>query len=93
MAIRVGTDREDRLLTALGDLLYGRLLAWTERQLEVARVYRRWGSQEAAARDLDVGQSTVSRTLSAAEYPRVEAALETFAEALDKISQECSDDT
>lgn len=74
-------------------LLYGRLLAWTERQLEVARVYRRRGSQEAAARELGVGQSTVSRTLSAADYPRVEAALGTFAETLDKISQECSDDT
>lgn len=88
VSIRVGTDQEDRLLTALGDLLYGRLLAWTERQLQVARVYRRRGSQKAAARELGVSQSTVSRILSAAEYQRVEAALGTFVEVLDHVSRE-----
>lgn len=88
IAVRVGTDREDRLLTALGDLLYARLLGWTGRQLEVARAYRDAGSQRDAARALGVSQSTVSRSLSSADHRRVEAVRRTFADTLDDVSLE-----
>ena len=83
-----GSGREDRLLTALGDLLYGQILAWTERQVEVVRTYRRLGTQQAAAAELGVSQSTVSRALSAVDYRRTRAAGQVFVESLDAIVEE-----
>lgn len=92
VAIRVGRRREDRLLTSVGDLLYARILGWTERQLEVVRAYRAAASQRDAARELGVSQSTVSRSLSSAQHGRVEAARRTFVEELDDVSREASRD-
>lgn len=89
VAIHTGAgEREDRLLTALGDLLYGRILGWTERQVEVARAYRRAGSQAAVGRELGVSQPTVSRTLAAAEYERTTEAGRAFVETLDELCEE-----
>lgn len=90
VAVRVGTETDDRLLSALGDLVYARILAWTERQLEVVRAHRRAGSQRDTAQELSVSQSTVSRSLSAADYERVEAGRRAFAGSLDDISRETS---
>lgn len=83
-----GADREDRLLTHLGDMVYGEMVEWTERQMEVARAAGEADSQQEAADRLGVGQSTVSRTLSAIDYPRVRAALDAFCDVLDETSGE-----
>lgn len=83
-AVRVaGEERTDRLLTALANALYGSILEWTDRQAEVVRTYRSAGSQQKAADVLGVEQSTVSRSLKAASYARIEGGLRTFGEELD----------
>lgn len=56
------------------------------------RAYRAAGSQRDAARELGVSQSTVSRSLSSARHGRVEAARQTFVEALDDVTREASQD-
>lgn len=87
--IRIGEgERTDRLLTSLANLSYGDMLDWTDRQMEVASTYRRAGSQRAAAEELGVEQSTVSRSLTAASYYRIEEARATCIEALDEWSRE-----
>ena len=86
VAVETGDPGEDALLSALGDLLYARLLEWTERQLEVVRTMRRSDAQEEAAGRLGVNQSTVSRALSAAQHERVAAARTAFEEALDRAA-------
>lgn len=83
-AVRVASEeRTDRLLSALADALYGSILEWTERQAEVVRTYRSTGSQQKAADLLGIEQSTVSRSLKAASYARIEGGLRTFGEELD----------
>jgi hypothetical protein len=86
VVVETGDPREDTLLSALGDLLYARLLEWTERQLEVVRTMRRSNSQEEAAGRLGVHQSTVSRALSAAQHERVAVARAAFEEGLDRAA-------
>jgi len=88
LTLEIAGGRTDRLLTALGDLLYARVLAWTDRQLEVVRAFRRAPSQMAAAEELGIRQSTVSRALRGAESARVEPVRETFVEVLDRVSRE-----
>jgi predicted DNA-binding protein (UPF0251 family) len=86
VAVETGDPQQERLLSALGDLLYARILEWTERQLEVVRTMRRSDSQGEAARRLGVHQSTVSRALSAAQHERVAAARIAFEDALDRAA-------
>lgn len=64
------------------------MLEWTERQMEVARVASRADSQQEAADELGVAQSTVSRSLSSAAYGRVRPALDAFRAVLDETSRE-----
>lgn len=81
-------DRENHLLTHLGDMVYGHMLDWTERQMEVALAFVEAGSQQEAADGLGVAQSTVSRTLAAIKYSRWRAALDAFCDTLDEASHE-----
>lgn len=83
-----GRERDDVLLSDLGDLLYAKVLDWTDRQMEVHRVYRTTGSQEATAEELRVSQSTVSRVLAAADHRRVVGAISRFSRCLDEASKE-----
>lgn len=87
VAIHIGAEHENRLLTALGELLYAGILEWTDRQLEIVRTYRKSGSQRAAAGELGVSQSTVSRALAAANHRRINAARTAFVETFNEISR------
>lgn len=85
--IDLGEDgRTNRLLTALSEMVYGAILDWTDRQLEIIRTYQEQGSQVAAADVLGVEQSTISRSLSAASYPRINRIIAMLREELDAVS-------
>lgn len=81
-------DRENHLLSHLGDMVYGHVLDCTERQMEVALAALEAGSQQEAADGLGVGQSTVSRTLAAIKYSRWRNALDAFSDTLDEASRQ-----
>lgn len=89
VAVRTANEeRLDRLMTHLGDMVYGEMVEWTERQMDVAVAARSGASQQDVADELEVGQSTVSRTLSAIGFARIRAALDAFCDALDETSRE-----
>lgn len=89
VAVRTsGEDRENRLMTHLADMVYGEMVEWTERQMDVALAARTGASQQEVADELGIGQSTVSRTLSAIGFPRIREALTAFCDGLDETSRE-----
>ncbi|QZP36368.1 SatD family protein [Halobaculum magnesiiphilum] len=64
-------DRVNGPVTAAGDLALAIREEWTERQTEIARAYRRRGTQTAVAEAFGVSTQAVSKTLAAASYDRV----------------------
>lgn len=72
--VDTGDDRLDDGATAAGDLALAIREEWTERQTEIARAYRRHGTQTAVAEAFDVSKQAVSKTLAAARYDRLRRA-------------------
>ena len=72
------TPDVDRLANVLLLLLHREMEAWTERQCEAVRLYRRLERQETVAQELGVSQQAVSSALGAAgwrDLAEAEAAL------------------
>jgi hypothetical protein len=82
VAVQLGDDLVDRLLTSHMNLVFFLQRGWTERQFELATLYRKLGSQEKVAKRLDIIQPTVSKALKAANYDEILRAEESINEAL-----------
>ena len=82
LVVETGDPAVDDLATAAGDLALARREDWTDRQAEVVAVYRRHGTQVAAADRLGVTQQAVSKTLAAADHGRLRRAETRLSRAL-----------
>jgi hypothetical protein len=62
---RSGSGERDVLANAMVLLLYHDFRRWTERQVQVVRLFRRYGRQQPVAESLGISQQAVSGALSA----------------------------
>lgn len=78
-----GGGGASHVLSTLGEMTYLHVLSWTERQAQVFFSYRESGIQTETARELEIDQSTVSRTLSRIDHRPMLRALDRVERTLD----------
>jgi hypothetical protein len=79
------TPEVDRLANVLLLLLHREMEAWTERQCEAVRLYRRLERQETVAHELGVSQQAVSSALGAAGWRALAEAEAALREVLTRL--------
>lgn len=87
VAVQLGDDLVDRLLTSHMNLVFFLQRGWTERQFELATLYRKLGNQEKVAERLGIIQPTVSKALKAANYDEILRAEQSINEALGEYQE------